>query len=223
MKNTYKKPALVRGTKEDHELAYWRGRAASEGHLRNDHYAYFYTTFFGLEPAFYEGKAILDIGCGPRGSLEWAFMATERIGIDPLVPDYLRLGADRHQMTYVAAPSEKVPYPDQHFDVICSFNSLDHVESYEETAAEIKRLVKPGGMFLLIVEVNHWPSPTEPITLPWTMTDDFLDAFEVLETRRFEIGNHDIYRQLRDNKVFDSKNTRNRAGILTAKMRRLVA
>ena len=209
--------------KEHYELAYWRGRAASEGQLNNQHYAYFYTTFFSLEASYYEGKRILDIGCGPRGSLEWASMAEERVGIDPLVPKYLKLGADKHQMTYIAAPSEQIPFPDAHFDVVCAFNSLDHVESYEMTRSEIKRLVKPGGYFLLIVEVNHKPSRTEPVSLPWTMTNDFTDAFEVLETGRFEIGNHDIYGQLRDNQVFDELDTRDREGILTAKMRRRTA
>ena len=30
-----------------------------------------------------------DIGCGPRGSLEWATMAAERVGLDPPVNKYL--------------------------------------------------------------------------------------------------------------------------------------
>ena len=66
---------------------------------------------FDLEPSFYEGKRILDIGCGPCGSLEWADMAAERVGLDPLVPQSMELGAKKHEMTYVAAPSEKIPFP----------------------------------------------------------------------------------------------------------------
>jgi hypothetical protein len=70
--------------KERHEMEYWKSRVAAEGRLKNGHYLELYTSHFGLEPEFYRGKRILDIGCGPRGSLEWADMAAERIGLDPL-------------------------------------------------------------------------------------------------------------------------------------------
>ena len=44
-------------------------------------------------------------------------MAADRVGLDILVPKYLKMGADRHKMTYVAAPSDAIPFPAQHFDV----------------------------------------------------------------------------------------------------------
>src|SRR5687767_10314946 len=51
----------------------WKEKEAQEsGRLLNTHYEPFYTTVFGLTHADYAGKAVLDIGCGPRGSLEWA-------------------------------------------------------------------------------------------------------------------------------------------------------
>ena len=141
--------------KERNEIAYWRSRFAAEGQLTNQRYVQSYTKTFDLEPSFYAGKRILDIGCGPRGSLEWADMAAERIGLDPLVPEYLKMGADRHKMTYVAASSDAIPFPAEYFDTVCAFNSLDHVAYLEKTIAEIKRVVRPGGLFLLITEVNH--------------------------------------------------------------------
>ena len=100
------------------------------------HYAHFFTTQFGLSDANYVGKAILDIGCGPMGSLEWATMAKERIGLDPLADAYRRLIGSRHAMTYRAGVSEAIPYPDGHFDFVTSFNNLDHVEDVDLTIAE---------------------------------------------------------------------------------------
>ena len=61
-----------RSQKAESELAFWQDRLKQQGELTNDHYETVYTTRFGLEKAFYRGKKILDIGCGPRGSLEWA-------------------------------------------------------------------------------------------------------------------------------------------------------
>ena len=66
------------------ELAFWDTRLRQQGTLANDHFEYFFTTHFGLSREFYRNKSILDIGCGPRGSLEWADGAGRRVGLDPL-------------------------------------------------------------------------------------------------------------------------------------------
>ena len=75
------------------ELAHWSERKDSEGLLENYWFEHFYTTYFGLSLADYMGKRALDIGYGPRGSLEWATTALEQVGLDPLADGYLRLGA----------------------------------------------------------------------------------------------------------------------------------
>ena len=72
-------------TKGEAELNYWLGRYNDEKNVFiNYHYEYFYTEHFHLAKEDFTGKRILDIGCGPRGSLEWADNALVRIGIDPL-------------------------------------------------------------------------------------------------------------------------------------------
>lgn len=148
--------------KEFNELLYWKHRKQAEHELSNDHYKYFYTTHFGLSDYYYENKVILDIGCGPRGSLEWASMALRRIGIDPLANAYLKLGADQHDMEYMNAAAEKIPLEDAECDAIFSFNSLDHVGDIDQTIREIKRITRVNGTFLVLVEVNHQPTDCEP-------------------------------------------------------------
>ncbi len=167
--------------KERTELSYWRRRVEVEGTLGNAHYEPFFTTFFGIDRGFYEGKVIADIGCGPRGSLEWAPENCEAIGIDPLADKYQELGASKHRMRYVKAAVESLPFEDGHFDAVFSFNNLDHVESIPAAVAEIRRVLKPGGMFLLIVEINHLPRLAEPHTLSGSITGDF--RMEVLDRR----------------------------------------
>lgn len=145
--------------KQFNELRYWKERKGAEGALSNEHYKYFYTQHFDIKDSFYNGKTILDIGCGPRGSLEWASMASRRFGLDPLADEYLRLGANEHQMEYICAPSETIPLKDSECDAVFSYNSLDHVEDVEQSLREVQRVIRPGGIFLLMVEVNH-PLPT---------------------------------------------------------------
>ena len=149
------------------ELRYWRGRYAAEnGQLSNSHYEPLYTEVFGLTKEDFRGKRVLDIGCGPRGSLEWADMASQRVGLDALADDYKReLGAARHRMEYCASGAEKIPFADGHFDIVTCLNALDHVDDIAASIREIKRVTKPGGLFLLSVETDHAPTAAEPNTV----------------------------------------------------------
>jgi len=173
--------------KRSAELAYWQKRQAEEGVLENDWYRDGFTTAFGIDESFYVGKRLLDIGCGLRGSLEWATMASERVGIDPLAKQYEKLNGGLHGMSYVASGSEELPFPDGHFDVVSSFNSLDHVDDLDATIREITRVTVRGGTFLLMTNVNHSPTRTEPHSFSWDVLQRFT-GFEVIEERRLERG-----------------------------------
>jgi len=209
--------------KETHELDYWKLQKEREGTLGNKHYERYYTKHFGLDHAFFTGKRILDIGCGPRGSLEWAGMTAERVGLDPLADQYRKLGADKHQMRYVAAPSESIPFPDNHFDVVMSFNSLDHVADLEQTVREITRVVKPGGLFLLLTDVNHSATPCEPIEFSWDITEKFADTFDLLDQKQFEKpAKGGLYKGVTEAVPYDHSKGQQRYGILSAKFQKRV-
>ena len=125
------------GAKGRFEMDYWKNKFQEEGgKFKNDHYEHLYTTVWGLGHDFFEGKKMLDIGCGPRGSLEWADMTAERVGIDPIVDKYRGLGIEKHKMRYCHSPVEKAPFEDGHFDIVTSFNSLDHVDAVDPAIAE---------------------------------------------------------------------------------------
>jgi ubiquinone/menaquinone biosynthesis C-methylase UbiE len=192
--------------KEEHELGYWRSflgpiladpiKTATMGAW----YEYFYTEFFGLTKRDYAGLRLLDIGCGPMGTLEWADVAAERVGLDPLAPQYLDLVKHRQAMRYCAAPAEKIPFPDGHFDSVTTFNSLDHVEDVGRTISEIKRVTKPSGRILLIVEIDHPPTETEPHQLDQSIITRFGPEFVPSNLRLFGIRDqYDLYGALKQN------------------------
>lgn len=207
------------GAKERGELAYWREKKAQEGQLRNDHYKFLFTDHWGLSEEFYSGKRVLDIGCGPRGSLEWAEGALERVGLDSLVKSYQTLGIDQHKMKYVDSGIESAPFPDCYFDIVTSINSLDHVESVEKAIAEIKRITKPGGAFLLLVEVNHAPTVCEPHTMSWSVTEKFLPEFKAIRIRHYEMLGTDM-RDSITGPEYDHKKNDGRHGMLSAHFER---
>ncbi len=150
--------------KEKYELSFWQNLKKKERNLENSHYKNFYMKHYSLDYSFYKNKRIiLDIGCGPRGSLEWSDMTLERVGLDPLVVSYRGLGSNNHKMSYVYARVENTLFEDGYFDVVSSFNSLDHVDNLEQAINEIVRVLTPDGTFLLLTAVNHLPTPCEPI------------------------------------------------------------
>ena len=209
--------------KREQEFQYWRARSAEEGRLGNEHYEAWFTELVGLERDFYRGNSILDIGCGPRGSLEWAHDASRRVGLDPLVDDYRALGIDAHAMEYVKARSEAIPFVDGDFDIVTSLNSLDHVDDVERTVAEIKRVTRPGGHVILAVEVGHRPTWTEPQALGWEICDLFEPEFEIVERGDYERGRRFMFDAARSGERFDHADPSPRSGVLIAVMRKRTA
>ena len=200
-------------------MRYWSDRAAHEGVLGNGHYAHVFTTQFGLDQGFFDAKRVLDVGCGPRGSLEWAAGAARRVGLDPLVERYRALGIDGHAMEYVAAPAERMPFADASFDVVATLNSLDHVDDVDAAVAEVTRVAAPGATWLLIVEVAHEPTATEPQSLAWDVADDVAGWTLQWSARNGLRPDHDIYASIDDDVV----QTGDGPGLLRARLTRSVS
>ncbi|MDP4004961.1 class I SAM-dependent methyltransferase [Methylobacterium sp. NEAU K] len=209
-------PTLRSSIKELVELAFWRKTLwKSKGKFYNAHLIPFYTTFFGLDRTFYADKRVLDVGCGPVGSLEWATDALERVGLDPLADSYVKLNRGLHTMSYVAAPSENIPFPNGHFDIVTMFNALDHVENVDTTVGELARVCAPGGTILLIVEINHPPTVTEPHLIGMDVIDKFR-GFSVVTSEVFGIReDHNVYGSLTDRHPFPGSN---KPGILCVRL-----
>jgi SAM-dependent methyltransferase len=212
--------------KAKQELAFWESRVRQQGVLTNDHFEFFFTTHFDLTRDFYRNKKLLDIGCGPRGSLEWAVGASLRIGLDPLAEAYQRLGAGAHSMCYVVGGAERIPFPNGCFDVVSSFNSLDHVDDLDRAISEICRVVGPQGRFLLIADIHRRPTVLEPAAFSWNVLEPFLPHFEVEGEGHFEVsvvtaeGYGDIYQSLRKGIPYDHTDLTDRYGILSVKLRK---
>ena len=131
-------------------------------------------------------------------------MAAERVGLDPLADSYRALGADRHEMTYVTARAEKMPFEDAQFDVVTCLNALDHVDSVHDTIAELTRVAADGATMLLMVETEHEATPTEPHGLSWDIVDAFLN-WDVIWARRNGVrDDHLLYDSIDDGVPYSS-------------------
>lgn len=127
-----------------------------------------------LEKSAFEGLRILDIGSGPLPSAS-AYLNCELYCLDPLMPLYMEAGFPIHiyenRIKFVFGFSEKMPFSDSYFDAIISVNAIDHVDDFNLTASEIKRVLKPGGKLRFHIHY-HLKTVTEPLEL----NDDIVSA-----------------------------------------------
>lgn len=168
-------PAAQPVFKADCEMGFWRKVAEKEPTMHNDHYLNYFTMAWDFTVEWYEGKHLLDIGCGPRGSLELLTSAASRTCAEPLAKQYGRefgIGK-KHSMRYVACGVESMPFPDQSFDVVSSINNFDHVENVDKGIAEIFRVLRTGGSLLMMVEIHSDYRPCEPQSMPANLADLF--------------------------------------------------
>ncbi len=200
------------------EIVFWKIVKIREGRLTNHHYEEFFTIFFDLTKEDYAGQVIMDIGCGPRGSLEWADNTKRRVGLDPLADKYVKMEGRNHEMEYIQSGAEKMPFDTGSFDFVTSLNSLDHVDDLGECIQEIKRIVAPGGLFLMICDIHSYPTLAEPSNFGWDISKSFLPEFSIEFEKHFE-GNN-MYKSLRENIPYDHSNKKDRYGIVALKLRR---
>ena len=119
----------------------------------------FFEQFGGrLSPTALQGQRILDLGCGYGGRTVFyarKCAAAEVIGIEPypsLVDRCRELAAslDCGRATFRLGVAESLPFDDGEFDMILSFDVLEHVESPAAALSEIRRVLRPGGQAWLV-------------------------------------------------------------------------
>jgi len=93
---------------------------------------------------------ILDFGCGNGRSIDLfsqLLPAAEWIGVDiqdsPEVTSRVRADG-----TFVTYDGEHLPFPNRNFDLIYSYQVLEHVRKIEPILQEISRVLKPEGLFI---------------------------------------------------------------------------
>lgn len=108
----------------------------------------------------YHGRRVLEIGIGAgTDHLQWARAGAECYGVDlteaavELTRARLAMYGFRSKLERVDA--EVLPFGDDWFDVVYSWGVIHHVEHPERVIREIRRVLKPGGLFLGMMYGRH--------------------------------------------------------------------
>ena len=98
-------------------------------------------------------KDVLDLGCAGGFMAEALVTKGARVtGIDPAADavEAARRRASRvgQNIRYDVGVGEALPYADAAFDAVVCVDVLEHVTDLTKVAAEVARVLRPGGMFL---------------------------------------------------------------------------
>lgn len=125
---------------------------------------------------FSEPKFILDIGCG-TGELLFQLqsrMTADFAGLD-LSDNMLQIARQKmgKDVELRQGDAENLPWEASRFDLVCCTLSFHHYPQPKKALAEMRRVLKPGGM-LLLADIT-FPTPARQLTnliLPLLSTGD---------------------------------------------------
>lgn len=129
---------------------------------------------------YVQGKRVLDVASGEGyGSNLLAASAASVVGVD-VSADAVAHATARYgaaNLRFIAASCTQIPLPDQSFDVIVSFETIEHITEHETFLREVNRLLKPDGLFVI-------SSPNRP---EYSDKTGYKNEFHVKELDRAEL------------------------------------
>lgn len=100
---------------------------------------------------FVYGKTVLDIGCGEGyGSHYLAGFAKEVVGIDydKAIIDYAKNKYQINNLIFYTIDIKELNSIKNKFDIVCSFQVIEHFQDIEIFLENIKLLLNPDGIFI---------------------------------------------------------------------------
>jgi ubiquinone/menaquinone biosynthesis C-methylase UbiE len=110
-----------------------------------------------VDSVYKPGMTVADLGCG---NCWWNVSRYPVIGVD--VNENMLRWAKQHQRLAdykITADLSNTGLPDQSLDIVIMSETLEHLLNLEQTLAEVRRILKPGGQFLITVPYDFFLGP----------------------------------------------------------------
>lgn len=119
----------------------------------NNHYGKFeHLHRYALALEYIEGKVVLDIACGEGyGTNLLSENAKKVCGVD-ISNEAIKHAQEKYikcNLEYKHGSATAIPYENKSFDVVTSFETIEHLFEQEKMFSEIKRVLKPDGILIL--------------------------------------------------------------------------
>ena len=112
---------------------------------------------------FCTNKIVLDSACGTGyGSTLLHDVARHVIGID-IDPESISYAEEHYpfpNIQFMVMNSEELAFSSNSFDVVCSFETVEHVSDADGFLNELVRVLRPDGICLISAPNPHWTTLT---------------------------------------------------------------
>jgi SAM-dependent methyltransferase len=128
------------------------------------------------------GRDVLDVGCNTGyGTMRFVPVARRVVGVDvsPRAIEAARERASGDRPEFIVTSGFELPFPDAAFDLVTSFQVLEHVPDPAPFLAELSRVTRPGGS--VILATPNAATRLYPGMTPW-------NRFHVREYRAGELA-----------------------------------
>ena len=158
--------------------------------------------------AYCDGADVLDAGCGVGyGTAYLAEVAASVVGVD-VSPEAIAYAARRYagpRVSFRQMDVTALELTDASFDVVCSFETLEHARDAGAAVREAARVLRSYGVY--VVSTPHvertCASPANPFRATRYAPDDFaallhgsFEQVEIFGQRRLETPRHRLLRRL---------------------------
>jgi SAM-dependent methyltransferase len=139
---------------------------------------------------FARGRRVLDAACGEAyGSQILADAgAAAVVGVDLDEQVIASASAAKPELAFAVADLRQLPFGDDEFDLIVSFETIEHVPDPELVLDEFRRVLRPDGMLALSTPNREVYTPGNPFHLreltPSELEDELGSRFQSFRLRR---------------------------------------
>jgi SAM-dependent methyltransferase len=157
--------------------------------IRNATLAYEHLHRYAFAARFAKGKRVLDLGSGEGyGANILALTASFVMGVD-IDGEAIRHASDKYRkdnLRFEVGGFDRVPVIEAgSFDLIVCFEAIEHVPNHDELLIEVKRLLRPNGLFIVSTPNKSVYRNESPEENPYHVSELEPEEFRQLLLRYF--------------------------------------
>jgi len=139
---------------------------------------------------FVKNKIILDVACGTGYGTDFLVKngAKKAIGLDISTDaiNYAKNVYKKQNLSFIQGNSINLPFHDKSFDVIISFETIEHIKEHDKFLNECWRVLRNGGLFICSTPNKRVSSPyTKKPSNPFHVKEFYIDEFSNLLDKYF--------------------------------------
>jgi ubiquinone/menaquinone biosynthesis C-methylase UbiE len=144
---------------------------------------------YGFAKRLVKDKQVLDAACGEGyGSDILAQISKQVIGvdIDQASIEHARKRYKRDNLEFIQASCAQLPFKDSSFEVVVSFETLEHLQHQQQMLAEFNRVLKPNGLLLISTPDKKHYSDERGFENEYHVKELYKEEFKVLLDRHWQ-------------------------------------